>query len=132
MFLAGCLRDYKEEVICDLAQTYGIYDYRSHPAQRVAIFIKGLDIKSRLMRKITKIDYTIEQLLLGTIADNTSFLAWAKTKDAQKNKNRPESILKKITKKDNESNDIVSTATSKEFEMERQRILNKIKKGAKV
>ena len=47
--------------------------------------------------KLSGSKITLTQTLLARIADELSFQSWAKTKDGQKNRNRPESILKALT-----------------------------------
>lgn len=47
--------------------------------------------------KLSGAKITLTQTLLARIADELSFQSWAKTKDGQKNRNRPESILKALT-----------------------------------
>lgn len=39
---------------------------------------------------------SMETALLARIADDIAFLAWAQTKDGQKNRNRPKSILQAL------------------------------------
>ena len=46
--------------------------------------------------KIAGIKITLEQTLLARIVDELTFQSWAKTKDGQKNRNRPKSVLKTI------------------------------------
>lgn len=41
----------KSELICDLAETYGIYDYRSLPASTAATLAAGLREDSRIKTK---------------------------------------------------------------------------------
>lgn len=51
-------------LICDLAETYQIYDYRSLPVKLVATFSAGLREDSRIKKKIrgTKVSFTEEAL----------------------------------------------------------------------
>lgn len=53
----------------------------------------GLSDNSRVKRHISGQKLSLEQMLLARIADELSFQSWAQTKDAQRNKNRPKSIL---------------------------------------
>lgn len=39
--------------------------------------------------------WTRDQVLLGAIADAANLIAWSKTKDAERNRNRPKSVLPK-------------------------------------
>src|SRR5574344_69115 len=128
MFLAGLLKNYKEELICDLAEYYSIHDYLSHPPTRVAIFSTGLRQESRVMSKLTEINTIRENVLITAIYDNLNWLLWSKTKDGQKNRNKPKQLTEIIFNKKDEE-DISSFNTSKDFEIERMRIIENARKG---
>ena len=66
---------------------------------------------------------TLEQTLLAKIADDLSFQSWAQTKDGQKNRNRPQSILKSLLEDKAEDKTEVFTS-SEEFEEAWRRIVN--------
>ena len=63
-------------LICDLAETYGIYDYRSLPLRTVATLSAGLRSDSRIMMKLREEKATRNDLLLATIADGVNALLW--------------------------------------------------------
>lgn len=48
--------------------------------------------------KLTNMKVSPEMLVLARIADNTALSVYAKTKDAQHNRNRPKSLVKALTK----------------------------------
>ena len=73
----------KDALICDLAETYHIYDYRSLPVQQVAIFCIGLRENSRIKRKLSGNRCSTEILLLASAVDYLALLFWAQTKDGQ-------------------------------------------------
>lgn len=83
----------EEALICDLAETYHIYEYRSLPCRKVAIFSCGLRNDSRIKMKIAQVNITPEQMMLAAIADSTRMTAWLHTKDAEEGTNRPKSLL---------------------------------------
>lgn len=66
---------------------------------------------------------TNEMLMLARIADTLSLIFWAKTEDAAKGRNRPESILDFILN-DEPKND--GYASGEEFMRERERLLERI------
>lgn len=80
-------------LVCDLAETYGIYDYRSYPATVIATFAVGLRENARIWLKMNKMAYPLETMLLASAVDKLSLLLWAKTKDGAKNRNRPKMII---------------------------------------
>ena len=88
----------EDALICDLAETYGIYDIRSLPVVTVATFSIGLKGDSRIMKKMSGMKVDNATLLQAAIFDRLSFLAWTKTKDAQHGLNRPESLVEKLMK----------------------------------
>lgn len=83
----------EEALICDLAETYHIFNYREMSPILVATLAVGLRENSRIKIKMndTKISYL--NLLLASILDDLNTLVWFKTEDAQHGRNRPQSIL---------------------------------------
>lgn len=86
----------EDELICDFAETYHILNYRELPSDLAATLCMGLRDDSRVKMKIAGIKITLEQTLLARMTDELAFQSWAKTKDGQKNRNRPVSVLKTI------------------------------------
>src|SRR5690625_7167767 len=84
-------------LICDLAETYQIYDYRQLPPLRVAVFSYGLRSDSRIKMKLSGQSVSIDTLLLAGISDRLSTLVWFQTEDGQKGKNRPIPIIELLT-----------------------------------
>lgn len=121
----------EQSLICDFAETYSIYNYKSLPLKLVATLASGLSGDSRIKRKLSGLNHSIDTLLLACIVDRLSLLLWRDTKDASKGKNKPESMYELLTSSNKDVSESHNSFTSgKEFEKERQRILNKIKKGA--
>lgn len=85
---------------CDLAETYGIYDYRSLPLNKVATFSVGLRENSRIKMKLVKTEYSFETILLASILDNLRIQNWRQTKDAIEGINMPESITDRLLGKE--------------------------------
>lgn len=112
----------EEALICDLAETYQIFDYRSLPLSRVAIFAVGLKGNSRIKMKMSGLKYPLETLLLASAVDRLSVLAWQKTKDAKDGINLPESILSRLLGLE-ESRETEVFDTPEDFERRREEIL---------
>lgn len=87
----------EDELVCDLAEVYGVFSYRSMDPKLIATLCMGLRDDSRIKMKISNSRVTLSQALWARIADELTFLSWTKTKDAQKGRNRPASILKMLT-----------------------------------
>lgn len=66
----------------------------------------------------------LDTLLMAGINDRLSLLLWAKTRDGQKGKNRPESLVDALTgEKQIKTDEIVSFDSGEEFERSRTKLL---------
>ena len=115
-------------LICDLAETYGIYDYRSLPVKTVAALSVGLKDDSRIKMKMAGMKIDFNTMLLAKICDDLNLLVWIQTKDGQKNRNQPISILAKLLNGD-EKSDLVGFESADEFEAEREKLLIELREG---
>ena len=68
--------------------------------------------------------------LLAAVLDRVSFLAWAQTRDGQKNRNRPASVLNRLMQEPADNDRPTAYASGEDFEKARQRILQRIRKEA--
>lgn len=118
MLLASILRECKDEVICDLAEYYHIYDYRGLLPNTVATLVFGLRADSRTKMKLSGQKITLEQMLMAMQVDTLQLLLWTKTKDGQKNRNRPKSLLNKLLGNEEvkQKDELMSFATIEEYE----------------
>src|SRR5690625_6979619 len=105
----------EDALICDLAETYQIYDYRQLPATRVAVFAYGLRNDSRIKMKLGGQSVPIDTLLLAGISDRLSTLIWFQTKDGQKGKNRPKSLIDLLNNKEETEKDTVIFDSGEDF-----------------
>ena len=107
-------------LICDLAETYQIYNYRQLPPFQVAIFAIGLREDSRIKMKLSGVKVPPNILLLSGIVDRLNLLLWSKTKDGSKGVNKPKSILDELY---NKENDVSAFASGEDFERERNKLI---------
>lgn len=112
----------EDAVICDLAETYQIYNYKDMPPDTVAIFCNGLREDSRIKMKMTGQKVKLDTMLLASAVDKLSLLVWTKTKDGQKGRNKPTSLVESINKPVKVKEELVFT-TGEEFERVRNKIL---------
>ena len=119
----------EESLICDLAETYQIYDYKRLPLQLVVVFSCGLRENSRIKMKLSQQTASIDTMLLAGITDKLSILLWTQTKDGQKGKNRPISILEKVLNLPKRRKEEVAFASGEEFESTRNQLLQNLKAG---
>ena len=87
-------------LICDFAETYHIYDYKSMPPKMAAILAVGLPNDARIKRSVAGQKQTTQTMLLAMIADALNLLVWFQTEDGRKNRNRPKSVLEVLTKEE--------------------------------
>jgi len=113
-------------LICDLAETYGIYDMEALPAATVAVLSCGLREDSRIMQKISGQRIPMNSILLSGIADRISIIAWMLSEDGRKGRNRPTSIYEALTQKEPEKNHQVYRSVD-DFEAAHQRAMKKHK-----
>ena len=121
MILAGMIRTDETALICDLAETYGILEYRALPLKTLAALSSGLRDNSRIKMKISGQKIDSETALLAAAVDRLSMLLWAKTKDAQSGRNRPGSILMQMMDGRQEEKDYMTFRTAEEFEEARKK-----------
>lgn len=91
----------EDALICDMAETYHIYNMKQLPVEYVATLAAGLRQDSRIKMKAAGLKLDLPTLLLAHVADNTAINVYAKTKDAKHGKNKPKSIVKALFASDN-------------------------------
>lgn len=92
----------EDALICDLAETYQVYDYKQLPLSTVAVFAYGLKDDSRIKQLLSDQIAPVERLLLASMVDRLSMLLWIQSKDGQKGVNRPTSLTDFFIKKEKE------------------------------
>ena len=109
----------EDALICDLAETYQIYDYRSLPVKLVATLSAGLREDSRIKMAAAELPAKQDTLLLATIADRVEAFRYGFTEDASKGKNRPTSLVDTLFGKEKENTSksgIVGFGSVEDFE----------------
>jgi len=113
----------EDALICDLAETYGILDYRSQPLKLIAILAFGLRDESRIKMKIAGNPANKETLLLARISDQLTCAYWSKKEE------KPLLITNMLfgikEEKENDENDFVVFDSPEAFEQARKQILEK-------
>ena len=112
---------------CDMAETYGIFDYERIPVRKLATLSVGLREDSRIKMKLAGLKLNVKETLLAVIADRLTWLCWAKTEDGHKGRNVPPSILELLTGKQEKDSELMAFDTGKAFDEERNRILSMMK-----
>lgn len=121
MFLADILNDSEDLMICDLAETYGILDYKQIKPSILAVLVIGLPKDSRIMRKVSNAKLGYKDSVLALIFDTLQIIAYKQ--GHKKGAKRPESLYKRLTAEDKK--DEYMTFTSPEaFERWRKEHIN--------
>lgn len=110
------LSEDKDALICDLAETYGIYDYRALPASRLATLAVGLREDSRIKMRLMGAKAPKTDLLLAAMVDRLSMLLWMKSEDGKNGTNRPPSILSVILGTEQEDKAVEAFESDQDFE----------------
>lgn len=119
----------EDALICDLAETYQIYDYRQLPLLKVAVFSCGLSEGSRIKMRMSNQIIPMETLLLAGLSDKISVLLWTKTKDGQKGRNRPPMILDAFNQNKTKQRETVVFNSGEDFEERRKELLKQAASG---
>ena len=80
-------------LICDLAEVYGIFNYREHSALLISTLAAGLDDNSRSKIALSGIGIPLDRYILAYCADKLSAIAWLLSDDGAKGINRPKSLI---------------------------------------
>jgi hypothetical protein len=115
----------EDALICDFAETYHIFDYKQLPIPLAAVFACGLHDDARIMLRMSGQTVSIETLLTAQITDGINLLLWTKTEDAEKGKNRPNSIVASLMGESGSKTDDGGYDSGADFERARQMLLNK-------
>lgn len=106
----------RDALLCDFAETYGIYDLRALPVTVLATLAVGLRENSRIKMKIAGTKAPRVEVLLAAALDRLSLLWWAQTENGHKNINRPKSILGVIMQDGSEDKNESGFDTAEDFE----------------
>lgn len=115
MCLAGMLAYDRDALICDLAETYHILDYRSVPVEVLSVLAAGLRDDSRIKLKMSGLKISLDRLLMARMVDSLALLVWSKTEDSTKGRNKPKSITEVLTVEPKEET-VKTYSTPEEFE----------------
>lgn len=94
MTLAGMIALDRDALVCDMAETYGVFDIQALPVSTLAVLAVGLRDNSRIKMRLSGAKVPQTDFLLAAAVDRLSMLLWAKTEDGRNNTNRPPSLVK--------------------------------------
>lgn len=108
------LKKYRNELICDFAEEYHIYDIYQLPAQLAAALAAGLRADSRVKTKLAGLEFPAYFMLLAGISDKLSLLNWHITGEQG---SAPPMILASLTES-NKTNPVQAMTSGEDFEAE--------------
>lgn len=127
MTLAYLLATDEDNLICDFAQYYGIYDMESQVScSTAAILACGLPPESRVMRKMSNSPIDTTDTILAGIFDSLNNLMYMMS--GKRHRKKPESLLDKllnVEKKKKKQENIVAFSSAEEFERVRNEIIGR-------
>ena len=112
----------RDALVCDLAETYGIFDLRALPVSTLATLAVGLRDDSRIKMRLAGAKATRSELLLAAAVDRLSMLLWAQTEDGRNGVNRPQSVFVAIQGEGKKDGPVEAFETADAFEAEWARI----------
>ncbi len=111
----------REALICDMAESYHIYEIKDFPAYYIAMLAAGLSEDRRIKRKLSESKTDKSTYLQAMQVDLLQYLLWSKTKDAQHGRNKPELITEKLTHKNQKE---TASMSIEEFNRARSRVIH--------
>lgn len=87
----------EDDLICDFAEFYHVFDIGALPPTTAAALSVGLPMGSRTKKRLAGMRFDFTDMLLALIVDGINILIWQNTKDGHKNRRKPKSLYKKLT-----------------------------------
>lgn len=116
----------EDAMVCDLAETYHILNYRALPPKLVGVLVCGLRDNSRIKMKISDMSVDIDTLFNALIADRLSVLIWQNTEDGRKGRNFPKSIYERLLNPQKEESNNMAFASGADFDEYRKTLIGNI------
>lgn len=106
----------RDALICDLAETYGIFAMKALSPVMAATLFCGLRRDSRCMMALSGETLTLAETLDAIIADRLGILCWQNTKDGQSGRNAPKPILEQLQGQGKQDTDTRVFASGEDFD----------------
>ena len=116
----------EDALICDLAETYHVLDYRSLPLKLVAALSVGLREESRIKMLASGMHVSQDTLLLASIADRVEMFRYGFTEAAKQGKKPPALLVDALVgESNNKPSGVVKFQTAEEFDKALARLRGK-------
>lgn len=114
----------EDALICDLAETYNIYDYRALSPKLVGVLACGLRDNARIKMRMSGQTISTDRTINAAILDRLSIIAWQKTEDGYNGINQPPSVLKALMGQDQNETEYASFDSGADFDAFMERMNN--------
>ena len=94
----------EDALICDLAETYHIFDYKALPPSKVAVLAVGLRDNSRIKMRLSEMKVNLDTMLMAMIIDRLALISWQLNGDDGVEK--PESVLRILSGEEKQNNNM--------------------------
>ena len=122
------LKTDEDALVCDLAETYHIYDWKSYPLRLIATLAAGLRDDSRIKMRVSGSRVRPLFFMSAMMVDALNILVWQQTEDGHKGRNAPERITRILLGEDSKNiRNNAAFESPEEFERRRQEILKELK-----
>ena len=97
-------------------------DYKALPVHLTAALFAGLKADSRIKMRLSGMKVPLDLVLSAAAVDRLSLLVWAQSKDAEKGRKRPESLVSELLGEGKRGGDICAFSSGVEFEAARKKM----------
>lgn len=87
----------RDALVCDMAETYGVFDIQALPVQTLATLAVGLRDDSRIKMRLSEVKVPRTDFLLAAAVDRLSMLVWMQSEDGRRGVNRPRSLVQLLS-----------------------------------
>lgn len=97
-------------------------DYKALPVHLTAALFAGLKADSRTKMRLNGMKVPLDLVLSAAAVDRLSQLVWAQSRDAEKGRNRPESLVSELLGEGKRGGDICAFSSGDEFDAARKKM----------
>ena len=97
-------------------------DYKALPVHLTAALFAGLKADSRIKMRLSGMKVPLDLVLSAAAVDRLSLLVWAQSKEAEKGRNRPDSLVSELLGEGKRGGDIYAFSSGDEFEAARKKM----------
>ena len=97
-------------------------DYKALPVHLTAALFAGLKADSRAKMRLRGMKVPLDLVLSAAAVDRLSLLVWAQSRDAEKGRNRPESLVTELLGEGKRGGDICAFSSGDEFDAARKKM----------